>query len=164
MFTRTPNLLLSAKQPSQVDVSVRTSALIGGQVHGLDRRRSLGDVVDQAAGRSHSAFHARDALEEFDALLVFERHVLFAGDRHAVDLEAGRKIDRKSANLKIAVIADRRIVLADRGIVLHHVGKHARNLVREQVAGHDGYRERRLAERRAIEGSRRHGLREGNRP
>ncbi len=94
-----------------------------------------------------------NALEEFDLLLVFERHILLAGDSHAIDFKTGGEIEGKTANLVVAVVAHRHVIVADRGIVLDHIGKQARDLVVEQVAGHDGGRKRRFPERRAIEGA-----------
>jgi hypothetical protein len=78
---------------------------------GLDVGRALGDVVDEAASRGHAAFDAGDAFEEFDALLVFERHILLAGDGHAVDFEPGGEIDGKAANLVVAVVAHGNVVV-----------------------------------------------------
>ena len=84
-------------------------------------------------------------------LLVFERHILLAGDGHAVDFKAGGEIEGKAANLVVAVVAHGHVIVADRGIVLDHVGEQARDLVVEQVAGDDGGRKRASLERRAIE-------------
>ena len=112
---------------------------------------ALGDVVDEAAGGGHAAFDAGDALEDLDALLVFEGHILLAGDGHAVDFKAGGEIEGKAANLVDAVVADGHVIVADGGVVLHHVREQARDLVVEQIARDDGGRERGVLERRAVE-------------
>src|SRR5208337_12884 len=125
--------------------------MIGGQIDGLDVGRSLGDEIDEAAGGGDATFDRGNALEEFDLLLVFERHILLTGNGHAVDLETGGEIERKTANLVVAVVAHGHVIVADRGIVLHHVRKQARVLVAEQVAGDDGGRTRRLLQRGSIE-------------
>src|ERR1039458_3056691 len=74
------HLFPATEKMPQMDRAVAASAMIGGQVHGLHYRRPLGDVIDKPAARGHTAFHAGNALEELDALLVFKRHVLLAGD------------------------------------------------------------------------------------
>ena len=132
------HLFAAAEQMAQVNGSVCGSTMIGGQIDRLNCRRPLRDIVDEPAGRGHAALHARNALEKFDALLVFQRYVLFAGNRHAVDLQAGGQIDRKSANLEVAVVAHRRIILANGRVVLHHIREQARNLVCKQVARYNG--------------------------
>ena len=145
------HLLAAAEEMAEVDSAVSCAAMIGGKIDGFNVGRPLGDVVDKPAGRGHAAFQPGDAFQEFDALLVFERHILLAGDGHAVDFKPGGEIDGKTANLVVAVVAHGHVVVVDRGIVLHHVGEQARNLVAEQIAGDDGGRKRRFLERRAVE-------------
>ena len=99
---------------AQIDRSVRRSAMIGGQVEVFDRGRPLGDVVDEAAGRGNAALHAGNALEKLDALLVFKRNILLAGDGHAVDLKPGGQIERKAANLVEAVVAHGHVIVRRR--------------------------------------------------
>jgi hypothetical protein len=98
-----------------------------------------------------AALHAGDALEKLDARLVFQRHILLAGDGHAVDLESRGQVDRKAANFVVAVVAHRRVVLADGGVVLHHVREQARALVQEQLVRHHRGRKRRLLKRRTVQ-------------
>ena len=83
--------------------------------------RLFGHIIDYAAGGGDAAFKSGDAFHEFDALLVFERNILLAGDGHAVDLQAGGQIDGESADLVVTVVADRRVVFADGCVVLHDV-------------------------------------------
>src|SRR5215469_13256816 len=96
----------------------------------------FGRVVDHSAAGSDAAFQSRDAFDDFYALFVLKRDVLFSGDGQAVDLEAGREVDRESANLEIAVVSNRRIILADCGIILHDVRQHPRYLITHYGAGH----------------------------
>ena len=145
------HLLPAAEEMAEVDGAVRRAAMIGGEIDGLDVGGALGDVVDEAARRGHAAFDRGNAFEELDLLLVFKRHILLAGDGHAVDFKSGGEIEGKSANLVVAVVAHGHVVVADRGIVLDHIREQARNLVVEQVARDDGGRKRRLLERRAVE-------------
>ena len=81
----------------------------------------LRHVIDNAAGGGYAALKPCNAFHNFNALLVLERNVLFAGDGHAVDLKPGGEIDGKTADLEVAVVAHRRIVLADRSVILHDV-------------------------------------------
>ena len=88
--------------------------MIGGQV---DTRtfaavRLLCCVVDHAPAGSDTAFHPGDALDDLDPLLVFEWQILLACDGETVDLDSGREVDGKSANLKIAIVADRGVIFA----------------------------------------------------
>ena len=87
--------------------------MICRKIDGFDCRRLLGDVIDQSSGRGNAAFHPGNTLQKFDALLVLERNILFAGNRQAIDLKAGGEIDRNSANLEITLITDRSVVFAD---------------------------------------------------
>ena len=125
--------------------------MVRRQVDGLDHGWPFGDVVDEATGRCYATLQPIDALEKLDPLLVFQGHILLASDGHAVDLKASSEIDGETANLEIAVVAHWRIVLADRGVVLHQVREHARKLVGQQIAGHHCGRERRLLNRRSVQ-------------
>ena len=97
--------------------------MVGGEVEGgtLAGVRFFGRIVDDAACGGNAAFESGDALDEFDALLVFEGNILLAGDGHAVDLQAGGEIDGESANLVVTVVADGRVVFADGRVVLDDV-------------------------------------------
>ena len=152
------HLLAAAEEMAEIDGAVGGAAMIGGEIDGLDVGRALGDVVDEAAAEATPLSTPARPLQEFDALLVFERHILLAGDGHAVDLEAGGEIEGKAANLVVAVVADGHVIVADRGIVLDHVREQARDLVVEQIARDDGGRERRVLERRAVERAHRDGF------
>ena len=145
------HLLLRAEEPPHIYRAVRRPAMVGRQIRGFDHRRPLGHVVDQSARRGHAALHAGNAFQELHPLLVFQRHILLAGDGHAVDLKPRGQIDGEAANLVVAVVPDRRVILANGGIVLDHVGEHARPLVGEQLTGHHGGRERRLLQRCAVQ-------------
>ena len=112
--------------------------MICGEIEILDRGGLFGDVVDEAACGGDSALKTGDAFEEFDTLLVFERHILLTGDGHAVDLEAGGEIDGEAADFVVAVVADRSVVFADGGVVFNDVREQARALIEEEIVGDDG--------------------------
>ncbi len=144
-------LLAAAEKMAEVDSAVGCAAMIGGEIDGLDVGGALGDVVDETAGRSHAALDGGKPMQEFDTLLVFERHILLAGDGHAVDLKAGGEIEGKAANLVDAVVADGHVIVLDGSIVFDDIREQARDLVVEQIARNDRGGKRRVLERRAVE-------------
>ena len=152
------HLLATAKQPPKINRAKAASSLIGGQIDGLDHRRPLGHVVNQPARGGHAALHAGNALENLDALFVFQRHILLASDGHAVDLQARGQVNRKAANLVDAVIAHRHVIVAHRGVVPHHVREQERALVAEHIARDHGDRLWRLDQWNAIQISHRDNL------
>ena len=76
---------------------------------------------------------------------------MFASDGEAVDLKASGKVDGKSADLEIAVVADWGIVFADGGVVLDDVSQYARDLVADDGAGDGCDGEGSLLKRSAVE-------------
>src|SRR5271169_4071729 len=108
---------------TKIDCAESRAAMIGGQIDGLDVGGALGDEVDEAARGGDTAFDGGNAFEELYLLLVFERHILLARDGHAVDFETGGEIERKTADLVVAVVAHWHVIVAYRSIVLYHIGK-----------------------------------------
>ena len=90
--------------------------------------RLAGCVADHAAGRGYSALKPGNAFHNLDALLVFKGNILLARDGHAIDLQTGCEINRESADLEVAVVADGRIVFADGCVVFDDVGKETRDI------------------------------------
>ena len=98
---------------AKIDRAEGRAAFIRRKIDGLDVGGALGDEVDEAARGGDTALHGGNALEELDLLLVFERHILLARDGHAVDFKTGGEIQRKTANLVVAVVAHRHVIVAD---------------------------------------------------
>ena len=53
------HLLAAAEEMAEIDGAVGGAAMIGGEIDGLNVGGTLGDVVDEAAGRGHAALDSR---------------------------------------------------------------------------------------------------------
>ncbi len=113
--------------------------------------RTLADVVHQPARRHHARFEAAEALEDFHALLVFQRLQLLADQAHLVEPEAGGRIQRIPADGDVLVVADRRVAVAQRGIAARQFAQRARLAVVDLVAGDHRDRGRGVLQRRVAE-------------
>jgi hypothetical protein len=97
--------------------------------------RALADVIHQAAGLDHACFKTGQTLEDFHLLLVFQRHVLFAGHAEVVEAEAAGQIQREAADRDVLVVADRRVVVAEGGIGMGQFAQRARLAIVESGRG-----------------------------
>ena len=97
--------------------------MIGGEIERADGCGPFGDVIDETAAGSDTAFEAIHSFKNFDGLFIFERDKLLSGDREAIDLETRGEIQRKAANFKILIPANRGIVFADGRVVFGDIGE-----------------------------------------
>ncbi len=109
--------------------------------------RPLADVIDHAAGLHHAGFQPGQSLQDLHLLHVLQRHLLLAGDGQAVAAEAGGRVQRIAADCDVLVVADRRVVVAQRGILAGQLAERADLPVVQLLARHHGDRRRRVVQR-----------------
>ncbi|MNZ37956.1 hypothetical protein D3C78_554170 [compost metagenome] len=126
-------LPLTAKPAAQVGGQVALALFVGRYRYAAHILGALGHVIDQPARRRHATVQARKALEQFDLLLVLQRHVLLAGDGLAIDAVAAGGIEFEAAHVEVFVIADRGVAFADRRIALQHFAEFAYLAVLDQL-------------------------------
>src|SRR5208337_4016069 len=96
-------------------------------------------------------------MQEFHRILVFQRDELLSGRCQSVDLEPRSKIKREAANLKILIVADRRIILSNGRIIFRHIREQARLLIIQQAPRHHQSGNGQLLQRLAAQISDSHG-------
>ena len=110
---------------AQVDGAVQGAPL--ARFHGdrAQRRasRALDDEVDHAARCGHACLQAGQALQHFDAFLVFQRNLRVAGNGHAILAVAGIGVELEAADGELFRIADGVVGIVDAGIELDGVAE-----------------------------------------
>src|SRR6185312_12002508 len=81
-------------------------------------------------------------------LLVFHRHRLLAGDGEVVEAQTGGQVQRITADGDVLVVADRRVVVAQRGVLAGQFAQRADLAVVDLLAADDGDRGGRVVQRR----------------
>src|SRR6185312_1890992 len=89
------------------------------------------------------------AFQDLHLLHVFQRHLLLAGDGQAVAAKAGSGVQHVAADRDVLVVADRRVVVAQRGILAGQFAERADLPVVQLLARHHGDRRRRVVQRGA---------------
>ncbi len=125
---------------------------IGAQGDGAHFGRALAHVVDDAARRHHAGSEAGFTLEDLHFLHVFQGQALFAGDGQAVEAVAGGRVQGEAADGDVLVVADRRVGIAQRGIVAGQLGQRTHLATVEVIAVKHVHRGRRVLPAAAAEG------------
>ncbi|MNF99825.1 hypothetical protein D3C84_827420 [compost metagenome] len=84
-------------------------------------------------------------------MFVFQADVLLAGDGAAVDLVAAGGVEREATHDEVFVVADRRVALTHRGIVLQDFAEQAGLPILDQGFGDHRNRGRRIEQWRRLE-------------
>ncbi len=108
-----------------------------------DLGRALAHVVDDPTRGHDAGGEAGLALEDLHRLDVLQRQALFAGDGQPVEAVAGAGVQREAADRDVLVVADRRVAVAQRGIVAGQLGQRAHLAAVQQIAIEHVHRGRR---------------------